>query len=178
MNISSALSALSLAALLFAGPTFAADHLSGQVLGGGNPIANSTVVLWSAGSEAPVKLAEAKTNNQGHFDIVAKGARSADSILYLVATGGVPKSQTGDNPAITLLAVLGNKPPAKVVINEFSTIASVWTTRIPRRLETARATLWVCASPPAMCRTLSTCKPAAGVARFRTHSTADRLHNG
>ena len=39
----------------------------------------------------------------------------------------MPKSQTGDNPAITLLAVLGNKPPAKVVINEFSTIASVWT---------------------------------------------------
>ncbi len=33
----------------------------------------------------------------------------------------------GDNPAIALLTVLGNTPPAKVVINEMTTVASVWT---------------------------------------------------
>jgi hypothetical protein len=35
---------------------------------------------------------------------------------------------TGDNPAIVLLSVLGNKPPAHVTVDEFTTIASVWTT--------------------------------------------------
>jgi hypothetical protein len=34
---------------------------------------------------------------------------------------------SGDNPAIGLLAVRGNKPPATVVINEMATVASVGT---------------------------------------------------
>jgi hypothetical protein len=34
---------------------------------------------------------------------------------------------SGDNPAIALLAVLGGKPPQRVVVNEFTTVASVWT---------------------------------------------------
>ncbi len=33
----------------------------------------------------------------------------------------------GPNDAIALLAVLGNSPPNKVMVNEFTTIASVWT---------------------------------------------------
>jgi hypothetical protein len=132
MNISnwirsSLVAVLSVATLLLAGPALATDHLSGRVLGGGAPIANSTVALWEASSNAPKKLAEAKTNGQGQFELRTTTAPGADSVLYLLATGGVPKSQTGDNPAIVLLAVLGNKPPENVVINEFSTIASVWT---------------------------------------------------
>ena len=49
--------------------------------------------------------------------------------LYLVATGGVPAANKagGNNPAIALLAVVGSRPPARVVINEFTTIASVVT---------------------------------------------------
>jgi hypothetical protein len=110
-------------------PVFAADHVSGQVSGGGSPIAESTVTLWEADSDAPKKLAEAKTNNQGEFEIRSTASRGADSILYLVAIGGTPKSQTNsaENPAIALLSVIGNKPPDRVVINEFTTIASVWT---------------------------------------------------
>jgi hypothetical protein len=34
---------------------------------------------------------------------------------------------SGDNPAISFLAVLGSSPPANVVINEMTTVASVWT---------------------------------------------------
>jgi Transthyretin-like family len=124
---SSLVGVLSVATLMLAGSALATDHLSGRVLGGGGPIANSTVSLWEASSNAPKKLAEAKTNDQGQFDLRSTTARGADSVLYVVATAGVPKAQTGDNPAIALLAVLGNKPPEKVVINEFSTIASVWT---------------------------------------------------
>jgi len=122
-----------LGGLLLAGmhakAAFCAEHLSGRVLGAGVPIASSTVVLWEAGSNAPKKLAEAKTNDQGQFEIRSIATRGTDSFLYLVATGGVPKAQKGsaDNPAIALLTVLGNKLPDKVVINEFTTIASVWT---------------------------------------------------
>ena len=49
--------------------------------------------------------------------------------MYLVAKGGVAtiKKGAGDNPAIALLTVLGNTPPAKVMINEMTTVASVWT---------------------------------------------------
>ncbi len=120
---------LSVAFLILAGSAVAADHLSGRVLGAGGPIANSTVTLWEASSNEPRKLAEAKTNDQGQFEIRSTAARGTDSFLYLVATRGVPKAQksSADNPAIALLTVLGNKPPDKVVINEFTTIASVWT---------------------------------------------------
>src|SRR5262249_23080781 len=50
-------------------------------------------------------------------------------ILYLVAKGGeaAVNKGNGDNPAAALLAVLGNMPPPKVVINEMTTVASVWT---------------------------------------------------
>src|SRR5271167_4872745 len=126
---SSVVSVLSIAMLLIAGPAFAADHVSGQVLGAGAPIAGSTVVLWEASANAPVKLAEAKTNDKGQFDLRSTTARDLDSSLYLVASGGVPQGQknTAANPALALLAVLGNKPPAIVTINESTTVASVWT---------------------------------------------------
>jgi hypothetical protein len=120
---------LSIATMLLSGSAFASDHVSGQVLGAGAPIARSTVVLWEASAGAPVKLAEATTNDQGQFELRSSAARTADSSLYVVATGGVPKAQkdSSGNPAIVLIAVLGNKLPEKITINEFTTVASVWT---------------------------------------------------
>jgi len=49
--------------------------------------------------------------------------------LYLVAKGGEAtiNKGSGDNPAIALLSVLGNTPPSTAVINEMTTVASVWT---------------------------------------------------
>jgi hypothetical protein len=74
-------------------------------------------------------LAETKTNDYGQFDIRATETRGSDTSLYLLATGGVPTAYKGsvENPSIALLAVLGNKPPTKVTINEFTTLASVMT---------------------------------------------------
>src|SRR5271169_6275114 len=107
---------------------FAVDSVKGQVLGGGAPIAKSTVTLWETSSGAPKQLAQTKTNDDGRFEVRAKGA-SKDGILYLVATGGVAKASKsgGDNPAIALLSVLGNNPPASVTINELTTVASAFT---------------------------------------------------
>ena len=112
--------------LLFALSTLAAD-IKGQVLGAGAPIAQSTVTLMQASAGAPRQLAQTKSDDEGKFDI--SGSEAPDSSLYLVATGGISAASkaAGNNPAITLLAVVGGNPPASVVINEFTTIASVVT---------------------------------------------------
>ena len=118
---------VALCGFFLAGQAFAAD-IKGQVMGGGAPIAQSTVTLWAASSGTPKQLAQTKTDNEWQlFECVA--AAAAEASLYLVATGGVPavNKAAGNNPAIALLAVVGSTPPARVVINEFTTIASVVT---------------------------------------------------
>ena len=112
---------------LFAGQLFAANTIQGRVLGAGAPIATSTVTLWQASADAPKQLAQTKTDKDGQFSLDSTGA--PDSSLYLVATGGVSAANqsAGNNPAIALIAVLGSNPPARVTINEFTTIASVVT---------------------------------------------------
>jgi streptogramin lyase len=108
---------------------FTADSLEGQVLGGGAPIANSTVTLWAASAGEPQQLAQARTGADGRFAMTVPDSRNADAVLYLVAKGGQPTANkaSGDNPAIGLITVVGGKPPAKVTINEMTTVASVWT---------------------------------------------------
>src|SRR5271169_7258760 len=107
---------------------FAVDSIKGQVLGGGAPIAKSTVTLWEASADAPKQLDQTKTNDDGRFEVRTRGAHR-DAVLYLVANGGLPKAgkASSDNPAIALLAVLGSKPPASVTINELTTVASAFT---------------------------------------------------
>ncbi len=107
----------------------AAEALDGQVLVGGKPVANSTVTLWAAGSSAPQQLAQAHTDADGRFTFASADAPGAESSLYLIANGGHSTTDKagGDNPALALLTVLGNKPPAKVVVNELTTVASAFT---------------------------------------------------
>jgi hypothetical protein len=115
--------------LLGAIPAAAAETLKGQVLGAGAPIANSTVTLWAASAGAPKQLAQVRTGNDGRFVFNATGAAGKDAILYLVAKGGHPTANkaSGDNPAIALMTMIGNRPPANVTINELTTVASVFT---------------------------------------------------
>ena len=107
----------------------AAQRIEGQVTGAGAPISRSAVTLWSASPSAPKQLAQTQSGDDGRFTLSAAGA-GPDDILYIVAKGGQPTAHkgSGDNPAIVLLSVLGNKPPAHATVNEFTTIASVWTT--------------------------------------------------
>ena len=55
----------------------AADTLNGQVLGGGQPIANSTVTLWAASAGAPTQLGQARTGVDGSFMINSSGVPRA-----------------------------------------------------------------------------------------------------
>ena len=121
--------AAAIAALLLGGRALAAETLKGEVLGGGAPIADATVTLWAAGEGAPKELGRARTDAEGRFDLGVHHTHGGDAPLYLVAQGGraTANKAGGDNPAIALMTVLGTKPPAKVVINEMTTIASVWT---------------------------------------------------
>src|SRR5215475_10490424 len=104
-------------------------QIRGQVLGGGAPIANSTVTLWAASAGAPRQLGQTRTGNDGGFMMTVPDSLAADTSLYLVAKGGTPSANkaSGDNSAIALITVVGAKPPAMVAINEFTTVASVWT---------------------------------------------------
>jgi hypothetical protein len=110
------------------GPAAAAVHVEGQVQVGRGPLASSTVTLWAASAGAPKQLAQAKSGNDGRFELRTAETPGKDVVLYVVAKGGVAtvKTGSGDNPAIVLLTVLGNKPPAKIVINELTTVASTF----------------------------------------------------
>jgi len=120
------LAGLLMAALVVSEAASAAD-IQGQVQGGGAPIAQSTVILMQASAGEPKHLAQTKTDANGNFAIHGTGAPG--SSLYLVASGGVPAANkaAGSNAAILLLTVVGSKPPAHVIINEMTTIASVVT---------------------------------------------------
>ena len=128
LHLRMALIALIVSGAFLAGQALAQQNIKGQVLGGGAPIAKSTVTLWEASTDAPKKLAETKTNDEGKFDLRGKMS-GGGTILYLVASGGVPKASKagGDNPGIVLLSVLGKDPPEKVVVNELTTVASAYT---------------------------------------------------
>jgi streptogramin lyase len=105
-----------------------AETIEGQVLGGGAPIAKSTVTLWSASAEAPKQIGQVQTGDDGRFTLKFEGPVSTEGIFYIIAKGGTPTAYkgSGDNPAIALLSVIGGKSPPHVAINEMTTVASVW----------------------------------------------------
>ena len=157
--------------LLSAMPAFAADNINGQVLGGWAPIVGSTVTLWAEGTNAPRQLTQTRTGADGRFTLTADGQGAN---LYLIATGGRPSANAagGDNPSIALLAVLGNKIPPNVTVNEMTTIASVWTHAQFLDDDAIKGNALGLRSPRATFRTLSILRRAAGAKQFRTRSTA------
>src|SRR5262245_33072969 len=121
--------ALAISGLLLGGPAYGADSVTGRVLGAGAPIADSTVTLWAASADAPKQVAQTRTDAGGRFSLPAPRTAGKDSTFYLVAQGGRPTADKmgENNPAIALIAAVGATPPAKVTINEMTTVASVWT---------------------------------------------------
>jgi hypothetical protein len=120
--------ALAVAGMLPAGSALAAT-LNGQVLGGGAPVANSTVTLWAASAGAPKQLAQRAAAPMAASRWPRPVRRWPKARCTWWPSGGTPAANKGggDNPAIALMTVLGAKAPAKVTINEMTTIASVWT---------------------------------------------------
>jgi len=106
-----------------------AFDIAGQVFAGGGRVEGATVTLWAATAVAPVQLGRAATGADGRFTISSAAASAKDASLYLIAEGGKSSADRtdGDNDSMALMTVLGGTPPANVVINELTTIASVWT---------------------------------------------------
>ncbi len=103
--------------------------MEGHVQAAGRPVANSTVTLWAASAGEPRQLAQARTGADGAFVLGANETQRGETDLYVIAKGGAPSGDPvgRNNPALALLSVLGDKPPAHIVVNEMTTIASVWT---------------------------------------------------
>ena len=122
-------SATLLAATLVTAVTVsAAERIAGRVEVSGQPIAGAEVSLWMATSAAPVRLAQTQAGEDGGFELAA-GDHDGAAVLYLIARGGAASAGSGSkpNPATMLMATLGAEPPARVTINELTTVASAWT---------------------------------------------------
>jgi streptogramin lyase len=111
------------------GPAAAAVRIEGQVQAGGGPLSSSTITLWAADGEEPKQLAQTKSGGDGRFELRTADSPGKGIVLYVVAKGGraTVKKDSGDDPTTALLTVLGNQPPAKIVINELTTVASTCT---------------------------------------------------
>src|SRR5690242_2127380 len=103
--------------------------VTGQVLSGRAPVVQATVTLWAATTGPPVQLARAVTGADGRFAVHSPAASMKDASLYLIAEcGRSPAETAGDgHDRMLLMTVLGTDVPRHVVVNELTTIASVWT---------------------------------------------------
>ena len=121
----------------YAIPTSRGGALAGSVHGGKTPISGSSIQLYAAGATGdgspaqPLLTKMVKTGSDGSFSISGDyTCPSADAEVYIVATGGVSFPGGSENPAISLMTVLG--PCGQLTnstnyeINEVTTIAATW----------------------------------------------------
>jgi hypothetical protein len=136
--------ALSLAALAatgcgisdLGGPApIAGPSLHGTVVGGQQPVSNSTLQLYAVSTtgygaaSTPLLTSTVLSDAAGNFSITSKyTCPSASSLVYLVATGGNPTASANANLAMMdALGPCGNLTPSTFVyMNELTTVASVW----------------------------------------------------
>jgi hypothetical protein len=103
--------------------------LSAKVMGGRQPISNSSILLSEVGAfgrGTSNGLANAQSDANGNFNITSFSCQSQNSQLFITASGG--DAGNGYNSNIFLVAMLGpcNNLPDNVVINEFSTVAAAY----------------------------------------------------
>jgi hypothetical protein len=98
-----------------------ADDLAGVVRPSGQPLSEAKVTLLrTAGMAAPSSIAEALTNASSAFEMT--GVPEGKEGIYYLTT------KSGPRDAVALLSVLvGDKIPPAAVVNELTTVASVFT---------------------------------------------------
>jgi streptogramin lyase len=117
--------------------------LHGTVHGGQNPVSGSTIQLYAAGSTGygsayPYASGTSllgthviKTDSGGSFDITSDyTCPTAATEVYIVSSQGNPGLSSGNNPNLALMAALGPcgnlSSSTNIIINELTTVASVW----------------------------------------------------
>jgi len=113
--------------------------LSGTIKGGQQPVTNSVIQLYAAGSAGdgtaavPLISSTVTTNASGNFTITSTySCPTASTQVYLVANGGNPglSPSSTNNPQLTLMAALGSCSTLAttpfITVNELTTVAAVW----------------------------------------------------
>src|SRR5208337_2286272 len=102
---------------------------NGYVMGGVNPVSNSSVALWEAGTTGygtgATQLATATSAADGSFTI-ALTCPSASAQIYLTAQGG--NAGGGSNSILMMMAALGacGSISTPVIVNEVTTAGAVY----------------------------------------------------
>ena len=99
------------------------SKLHGNVSLMGKPVSGASVTLWEArGGKDPKQLQTFSSSNTGTFNVSIRERKGV--VHYLVAKGG----QIEGSPAkhLAMLTVLGGRESNSVVINELTTVGSVW----------------------------------------------------
>lgn len=112
--------------------------LNGVVRSGNSLVAGGTVSLYAAGTSgygsastllaSPGGSSSAITDSNGAFTLAAGYTCPQNGQVYLVATGGKVGSNAA-NPNLAMMSALGpcsNLSSAPLVVNEVTTVASVW----------------------------------------------------
>jgi streptogramin lyase len=112
--------------------------ISGQVHGGQQPVAQSSIQLYTVGKAGNGSMAKAmltvvrSSQGDGSFSITGDyNCGSTDDQVYLVASGGNPGLAKGtNNPALVMMTALGScgdlSSATYIKINEVTTAAAVW----------------------------------------------------
>jgi hypothetical protein len=107
--------------------------VQGTVHGGQQPIAQSTVTLWTVGTSgygsAPTQLTTTMSNSNGSFALPAPTCAQAGELTYLTATGGSPGVGAPANTQISLMTLIGvcsGASSMSVNVDEVTTVASVY----------------------------------------------------
>ena len=107
--------------------------LSGQVTSGGNPVSNSSVAMWLAGTgygTGAIQLGATTSADDGRFTIQAVcPAQSSQDEVYLTAQGG--NAGQGSNSSLMMMATVGKCSSiftivTSTIVNEQTTVAGEW----------------------------------------------------
>jgi hypothetical protein len=106
---------------------------SGSVLGGGQPVANATIQLYSVGTAddgaaaTPLLTKTIRTDAKGNFSIAGGYSCTAASEVYVTATGGSPGAGL-TNANLAMMTALGPcssvSSMKSIVVNELTTVAA------------------------------------------------------
>ena len=115
----------------------AAPAFTGVMLSGTTPVQGASISFDAAGSSGPGAGATDLLNSQtvttdatGKFSVPDFTCPSSSAQVYLVGRGGSVSASSGDNPAIVMMAALGDcgalSASTTVVLNEVTTVAAAW----------------------------------------------------
>jgi streptogramin lyase len=114
-----------------------APAFTGQMRSGSAPVQGASISFYAAGnsglgtgSTSLLSAQTVTTDASGNFSIPAFQCPSASAQVYLVGRGGRVASSSSDNPALVMIAALGDcsslTTSTTVAMNEVTTVAAAW----------------------------------------------------